>query len=738
MRRVQTLAFLLIGSSLAGGWLLYERQKIVDSLPDPTEALTFARQGTLTLKSSDGVILQKLGPSTRDKVIMDEMPDQIVQAFVASEDQRFYEHGGVDYQSIARAVRANLGAGEVVEGGSTITQQLARIAFLNLDQTFTRKIREALLAQQIENKLDKDQILERYLSLVYLGSGAYGVADAAWIYFGKSVDDLTLGEAATIAGVPPAPSSYSPIENLDIAQERRDIVLQRMVDAEYISQAEADEAMSEDLAINPKEPKYFDSLSPFFTTHVKKELSEHLTQDQIEAGGLTIETSLNLEWQKFASEMVVDFVENEGYYQGFEQAAFTAVDTRSGAIKVMVGGANFDDSEFNRVTQAQRQPGSTFKTFVYTAAIASGFSPYKGYKDVPIEVDGYKPKNYGGKHVGSTDMLNAVKSSINTVALRTLIDVGYKPVINTARAMGIGSKMEETYSLSLGSWEVNLLEITSAYGTLANEGKHIKPHGIVKVTNSRGEVIFNASDEFKPKKVVDEGSASIMTWMLEQVVSGGTGGPAYLSDRQVAGKTGTSEKARDLWFVGYIPQMAAGVWLGNDDNYPTGGSSGTAAALWRAVMKDITADLDVEEFPALPDLNSRKGSIKADPIEPGSLIEGKIAPPEPRYEPKPYYEEDYYEPEAYYEDDYYEEDYYEEDYYEPEPEAYYAEPESYYYEEEPYSEPEAYYEPEPEAYYAEPEAEVYYEPEAEVYYEPESEVYYEPEPAYEELPPVAE
>ncbi|NJN30503.1 MAG: penicillin-binding protein [Synechococcales cyanobacterium RM1_1_8] len=500
MRRFQIVSAVIMGGSLLAGWVLYERQQIINGLPDPAEALTFARRGTLTIKSSDGVILQKLGPSTRDPVEIEKIPEILTQAFVASEDSRFYQHRGVDYQSIARALKANISAGEVVEGGSTITQQLARIAFLDLEQTVNRKLREALLAQRIEQKLTKDQILERYLSLVYLGSGAYGVADAAWIYFGKPLDKLTLGEAATIAGVPPAPSSYSPIENLDIAQQRRDIVLQRMVDAEYITQAQADEVMAQDLVINPKEPKYFDSLSPYFTTHVKKELARYLTQDQIEAGGLTIETSLNLKWQDYAAQMVVDFVENEGYYQRFDQAAFTAIDPRTGAIKVMVGGADFSDSEFNRVTQAQRQPGSTFKTFVYTAAIAAGFSPYRGYKDVPIEVDGYKPKNYGGKHIGNVDMLQAIKSSINTVALRTLLEVGYQPVIKMARGMGIESKMEETYSLSLGAWEMNVLEMTSAYGTLANEGKHVQPHGILKVLNSKGDVILMAAKNLSPRK----------------------------------------------------------------------------------------------------------------------------------------------------------------------------------------------------------------------------------------------
>ncbi len=718
-RRFQVLSLLLIGSSAIIGGLAYTRQRMISELPNPNGAITFARRETLTIKSSDGQILQKLGPSTRDNLPFEKMPELVIQAFVAAEDRRFYQHTGVDYQSIARAVRANLTAKGVVEGGSTITQQLARIAFLDQDRTIKRKLREALLAQKLEQELGKDKIMERYLNLVYLGSGAYGVADAAWIYFGKTPDQLTLPEVAVIAGVPPAPSAYSPLENPEYAKERRNIVLKRMAHEGFITEAEADAASEKALVTSQKLPKYFNSQSPYFTGYVQKELAKLLTKDQLEAGGLTVETSLNLKWQKYATDMVVDFVENEGYSQWFEQAAMTVIDPRTGQIKVMVGGANFGDSQFNRVTQAQRQPGSTFKTFVYTAGIAAGFSPYDIYNDVPLEVDGYKPKNYGGKHSGSVSMLKGLTSSINIVALRTLIDVGYQPVINIARGMGIQSKLEATYSLSLGAWEVNLMELTGAYGTLANQGKYIEPHGIVRVLDRDGKVMFDGSKKYQPKRVVDEGTASIMTWMLESVVNEGTGAPASLGDRQVAGKTGTSEKARDLWFVGYIPQLVAGVWLGNDNNDPTEGSSGTAASLWRTVMKEITADLKVEDFPKLPDLDTRKGSIKAQPIKPNSIIEGRAEPERSESSSGDDQNQGYQDDGSSYGE---------------EQEPYGEEQEPYYEEEQaPYSEPEPYYEPKPEAKEPEP----YYEPEPayEPAPEPEPEPAYEPEAAYEETPP---
>jgi len=299
------------------------------------------------------------------------------------------------------------------------------------------------------------------------------------------------------------------------------------------------------------------------------------------------------------------------------------IDPRTGSIPVMIGGMDFKNSEFNRVTQAHRQPGSTFKTFVYTAAIAAGFSPYRGYVDAPISVDGYTPKNYGGTFRGSVSMRDAITSSINTVAIKTLLDVGFEPVIKVAKDMGIESELQETYSLALGAWEVTLLELTSAYGTLANGGKHVPAHGISRILNRQGEVLFEAKN-LKTTQAVDADSAAIMTWMLEDVVDNGTGRAAGL-DRPVAGKTGTSEKARDLWFIGYIPQLVAGVWLGNDDNAQTWGSSGTAAYLWGEVMRELVVDLPVESFPSLPDIASHKGILEAVPIKPNSLKEGTAA-----------------------------------------------------------------------------------------------------------------
>ncbi|HIK46817.1 MAG TPA: PBP1A family penicillin-binding protein [Leptolyngbyaceae cyanobacterium M65_K2018_010] len=609
---------LLVGALLAGGGTRAYRivQATQASLPEAEEALTYERDGTVTMVSADGVILQKLGPASRETTAYANIPDHLVQAFIASEDQRFYDHNGVDYRGIIRALWANLRQREVVEGASTITQQLARIVYLNQERSFQRKAREILLAHKLEQDLDKQQIMERYLNLVYLGSGAYGVADAAWIYFGKTLDQLTVAESALIAGMAPAPSRYSPVVNQEAARSQRNRVIRRMLATGAITAAEAEAAISSSVEVNPKQPKFLYSEFPYFTIYIQKQLEQLLPPDQLEAGGLTVETSLNVSWQRKAEQTVDQAIERYSGWQGVEQVALVAVDPRNGEIKAMVGGNDFNASQFNRATQAQRQPGSTFKTFVYATAIAAGFSPYKEYMDARYVVDGYEPKNYGETYSGNVDLLRALRNSINIVAVKLLVDVGFDPVIEVAKRMGIQSPLLPAYSLALGTSEVNLLELTSAYGTLANRGRHVPVHGIRRVLNSQGEVIYETPKE--SVQAIDEDTAAIMTWMLRSVVEGGTGSNASLG-RPVAGKTGTSEKNRDLWFIGYIPQLATGVWMGNDDSSPSRGASTTAAAIWRMFMSQLTDEIPVEQFPALPRLGGRKGTLEAKPIKPGRV-----------------------------------------------------------------------------------------------------------------------
>lgn len=601
--------------ALGVGWLVLE-----NSIPDSTaDLLTYVRDDTITIKAENGEILQQIGPATRETIKIGEVPKTLIQAFMATEDQRFEKHHGVDYVGILRAVLSNIQAGDVVEGGSTITQQLARIVYFNQERTVARKLKEMLMAQRIEKNVDKNTILERYLNLVYLGSGAYGVADAAWVYFSKPVKDLTLPEMAMIAGLPAAPNDYSPLSNPKIAKARRDTVLVRMRNNGFITKAQADEAIASPVVTKPSNPKRLERKANYFTDYIQQELPKYISKEKLAQQGLTIETTLNVDWQNAAEEAVQKTVEREGRWQGFKQASLVAIDPRTGHIKAMVGGKDFYNQQFNRVTQAKRQPGSTFKTFVYATAVAAGISPNRGYLDAPYTVDGYTPKNYGDKFRGWVNIRDAFTHSVNIVALKTLIDVGWEPTIDVAKKMGIESTLHPTYSLALGASEVNLLELTSAYGTLATQGLHTNPYGIHRILDQHGKVIYEG--KIKSERAIDQETAAIMTWMLRNVVKDGTGRPAQLNNRPVAGKTGTSDEARDLWFIGYIPQMVAGVWLGNDDNKPTSGASSTAAYTWNQFMEKVVKDMEVEKFPDRPtQLENRKPTIKAQPIRPKRAI----------------------------------------------------------------------------------------------------------------------
>lgn len=612
LRRL-TLLLGVAGVACGGGWIALEL-----NLPDTTHLATETQQraGTLTLKSADGAILFQSGPASRRSVRIDQIPPQLQQAFIATEDRRFWEHDGIDGQGILRAMVTNVLSGELAEGGSTITQQLARMTYLNQERSILRKLKEARLSQKIEAKLSKAQILERYLNQVYLGSGAYGIADAAWVYFGKSLEQLNLQESATLAGLPAAPSLYSPLTNPKVALERRNLVLERMVRAHSITPAMAAIAKNQPIALNPKVPPNAQDQSPYFTAYLQQQLSDLLPDQVLKQGGLEIETTLNLKWQKAATSTIKDVVHHEGYAQRFDQAALVSIDPRNGEIKTMVGGSEFEQSQFNRVTQAQRQPGSTFKAFVYTAAIASGLSPHDGFLDAPFIVDGYQPNNYGHTYKGWISMAQALTKSANIPAVRVFMDVGFEPTIKLAHELGIQSSLKPYYSTALGANEVSLLELTRAYGTIAAHGHRTQPFGIRSIRNRQGKLLFQ--HQLSKKRVLDPSSAAIMTWMLQQVVTSGTGKPAQIG-RPVAGKTGTSEQNRDLWFVGYIPQLVTGVWLGNDDNYPTIGSSTTAATTWARFMKQTTQDIPTQPFPSLPSLEGRKGSIVAKPFKPKRL-----------------------------------------------------------------------------------------------------------------------
>jgi penicillin-binding protein 1A len=597
--------------ALGGGWLALE-----NSLPKSAqEVLNYTRPQTLTIKASNGTIIKQVGNATREEVKIDKIPKPLLQAFIATEDRRFYQHQGVDYQGILRALFSNIQANDVVEGGSTITQQVARTVFFDQERNLWRKMREFRMAQKIESELKKEQILERYLNLIYLGQGAYGIADASWVYFSKPLDRLTLPEMAMLAALPASPTMFSPVTNPKAALQRRNLVLQLMRDSGYITASEAENAKQQPLTLNSSPPKRLSQQAPYFTQYIQQQLPQYVSAEVLKTGGLTVETTLNPKWQAQGESAVNKIIEERGKQDNFSQAALVAINPRNGRIEAMVGGKNFGDNQFNRVTQAQRQPGSTFKTFVYTTAIAAGYSPYRSYLDEPLKVGKYEPKNFNETHLGWISMRDALTDSVNVVALKVMLDVGWEPTISTARKMGIQSELRNIYSLALGGSEVNLLELTSAYGTLANQGTHIKPHAIRRIIDQKGQVIYE--EKLNSEVAVDKETSAIVTWMLQAVVDEGTGREAKLSDRQVAGKTGTSDEARDLLFVGYIPQLVTGVWLGNDDNKPTQGASSTAAQTWREFMEPVAKEIPAEDFPKRPEkLEGRQASIKVQPINP--------------------------------------------------------------------------------------------------------------------------
>ena len=638
MNRTNRRWILIAGTALAlgSGVALAERSvnNAIDSfLPDARGITRFSRPGTITLLSSDGQVIQKLGPATREKIATGEMPPLVEQAFVAAEDRRFFQHNGIDLWGISRALLTNLRKGSVREGASTITQQLARTVFLSQDRTITRKLKEAALATKLERQLSKAQILEQYLNYVYLGSGAYGISDAAWVYFSKTPNQLTLPEAALIAGLPPAPSLYSPLVNPDLALQRRSVVLERMQQAGFISTVEADAANTSQLNLKPAIPKYFNSAAPYFTSWVAQKLPNLINSEQIEMGGLKIKTSLNLAWQKEAKQILFD--NNPGNTQG----AMVSIEPSTGLVRVMIGGNDFMKSQFNRATQALRSPGSTFKLFPYAAAINSGLKPEYKFIDKPSCWNKYCPKNFGNKYLGSVSMANALKNSLNTVAVQILAKVGFDEVINMANQLGIGNErpLGKYYPLAIGAYEQTVLDMTAAYAAVANRGFYMKPTPFEEIRGPNNELLWRRQiDGDMGRRAIDRDVADTMNWMLQRVVSGGTGIAAKLPDRPVSGKTGTSEGARDLWFIGSIPQLTTAVWFGYDNNRETHSGSGEAAWTWKQFMLKIKDNFEVKPFPAKPMMSRTFKGKKASKAGKDSDTADKTndpskGPPPPRY-----------------------------------------------------------------------------------------------------------
>lgn len=592
-------------------------QSIDSLLPNVQRVSSYNRPGTVTVLSADGQVIQKLGPATRDKLISGQMPLLVQRAFIAAEDRRFYDHDGIDPVGIGRAVVRNVRRGAVEEGASTITQQLARTVFLSQDRTIIRKLKEALLAGKLERQLSKQQILEQYLNYVYLGSSAYGVSDAAWIYFSKRPAELTLPEAALIAGLPPAPSVYSPLVNPDLALQRRATVLRRMRESGFIDDLQLQSANNSPLLLQPAEPKYWTSRAPYFTSWVAQELPKVLSPEDLEVGGLTIRTSLNMSWQEGAQATI------NKHARGSMEGAVVSMEPGTGLVRTMVGGKDFNKSQFNRASQALRSPGSTFKLFVYLTALKEGMRPEDKVNDKKQCFGGYCPRNFGNKYRGVVPMWVALQQSLNTVSVSLLKQLGFDKVIATTKSLGITRELGRFYPLAVGATEQTVLDMTAAYAAIFNRGVYTTPTPFEEILGPNGELLWSRRvDGDRGRRAVPSDIADAMLWMLQQVVKGGTGYGAVPPNRPAAGKTGTSEGGRDLWFIGGVPQLVTGLWLGYDNNKETKSTSAVAVVAWADYMRPILKDLPVRPFQPKPQLAG-----KFDPLQP--------LKPKPKPEPKP-------------------------------------------------------------------------------------------------------
>ena len=560
--------WLVLFLSIAVTWSLL-------NLPE-TESIQISRQPSITFLDKEGRIIASYGDIYGQSIQYENLPKNLVNAVIVTEDKRFFFHPGIDIKGIVRAAIVNLKAGRIVQGGSTITQQLAKNLFLTPERSFTRKLHELILSFWLEIRFTKQQLLSIYLNRVYLGSGTYGVQAASEKYFNKKVEELNLYECALIASLLKAPSRYNPIANEELSRERTYKVLENMKKGNLITDQSIIEAKLNNKTYNkytsaPKSTRYFiDWLLP----RVKSYLGE-IKED------LIVRTTLDVKLQEIAEDSVNSITSK---YSSADQSALVALDL-DGGVMAMIGGRDYGDTQFNRVTQAQRQPGSAFKIFVYLAGLKEGFEPEDEMVDSEININGWSPKNYKKEFLGEISLFDAFAKSINTVAVQLSENIGRQNVINMARSMGIRSPIINSPSLALGTSEVNLLELTAAYDVLANSGKGIFVHGIRSIENTSGKTLFMREGK-GPGEILDSGLVNTMISMLENTIQTGTGKNAKI-DRPAAGKTGTSQSLRDAWFIGFSSDLVVGVWFGNDDDSPmkniTGGTA--PAILWSDFMK---------------------------------------------------------------------------------------------------------------------------------------------------------
>ena len=598
-------------------------------LPDTSSLYDVDRQPSITYLDRNGALIATRGTQMAPPADLDALPDYVPAAFIAIEDRRFYNHPGFDPVGMMRAAAANMRAGRVVQGGSTLTQQLAKNLFLTPDQNMRRKVQELMLAVWLEMKFTKKEILALYLNRVYFGAGAYGIEAASQRYFDKSASDLTIGEAALLAGLLKAPSRYSPLSESERAATRATVVLNEMEEAGVITAAQREQAVTQPVIVSrtlaTQHAQYF---IDWLDKSIRGLVGEP-TEDII------VETTLDLTLQTAAERSVRRILErDEG--RGVEQAALVALDG-DGRVRAMIGGASYADSQFNRAVDARRQAGSSWKPFVYLAALEAGYTPQTPVVDEPITIGNWSPRNYSGTFSGPMSLSQAVAQSINTVAASIADQIGRDSVARVARRLGVESRIGLEPAMALGAVEVSPLEMAGAYDAFANGGRRVEPYGVSRIRTPQGRVIYQRSNP-ETGQAINNPPLYYLNEMLRGVVTSGSGRGAAIAGRDLAGKTGTTSDYKDAWFVGYTGGFVTAVWVGKDDNTAmrgvTGGSS--PAAIWRGFMEAALPRLNaprIPDGPAMPegwqapdpvgDLLSNLGDGQGQPVEPVDPSQGQ-------------------------------------------------------------------------------------------------------------------
>jgi penicillin-binding protein 1A len=596
-RRRSFLQGLIYWTLVVGVWALIAVIAIfavfATDLPDTSKIFDVTRQPSISYLDRSGGQIAVRGSQFSPPVDLDQLPAYVPAAFVSIEDQRFYHHFGFDPIGMARSIVADVRAGHVVQGASTITQQLARNLFLTPDQTPKRKIQELILAVWLETKFTKKQILSLYLNRVYFGEGAYGIEAASQRYFNKPASQLSVGEAALLAGLMKGPSRYSPVSATDRAERRATIVLDKMVETHAITAAQRDQAFAQPVRVSAT---LANQNAQYFVDWVDQQVRSLVGQPQED---LVVETTLDLPIQQNAEHAVTQVLLRDGPAKGVQQAALVALDGE-GRVRAYVGGGDYLASQYDRASLAQRQAGSSFKPFVYLTAMEHGHTPNDPVIDQPVTIGNWQPRNYTGKYLGPITLQTALAQSINTVAASLGQEVGTTNVAATARRLGIGGPIQTGPSMALGAVEVTPVEMAQAYAAFSNGGYQTKAYGIERIRTASGKVLYDHNIAAGARnQVIGQPALAYMIQMMREVVASGTGARAKIGGYDLAGKTGTTSDYRDAWFIGYTGGFTAAVWTGRDDNTPmrkvTGGAS--PAEIWRGFMAASLPRLNVQTIP---------------------------------------------------------------------------------------------------------------------------------------------